>query len=80
MVEKYGEPFGIYIIDKLVAENKFENDSNWATSKKQFSSKLVTFNETPDWIVWRNSNYEIIIRLDYKCNGTHIVFKKSKMT
>ena len=79
-VEYYGSP-NLFKEDTLISksdskiETKTELGFHQNLSKKEFSTKLVKFEENPTWIVWQKKNYELIIRQDYNYNAVHVIFK-----
>ena len=85
MISFYGEPNRVLALDKLIKASKSEvkesNDLGFHQdlTKKQYSTKSVTFREKPTWIIWEKENFELSIQQFYDYNETRIILKKNKI-
>ena len=72
-IKIYDAPSRIFKMDKLKYESKTSlNHQN--LTKREFSTKSVTFNQHPDFIIWKKEFYDIKIRFDYKIGVSNIMF------
>jgi len=78
-VKKHDNPTHISKADKLIYESKPTNKDGFhqRLRKREYSTKEVSLNEKPDFILWEQQDCKIEIRFYYKYNTTQIRFHKT---
>lgn len=78
-VKKHDNPTHISKVDKLIYESKTTNKDRFHQQlrKREYSTKEVSLNEKPDFILWEKQDCKIEIRFHYKYNATQIRFYKT---
>ena len=81
-IKIYGDPKAMFIYDKIIKEHKTENLVGFKQNlvKREFSTKPVKFQEHPQFLIWKKSDFEIKVHLHYEQNATRIMFMKSDNT
>ncbi|WP_347923174.1 hypothetical protein [Pontimicrobium sp. SW4] len=76
-INTYNNPAHISKIDKLIYESDSMNKDEFHQKlrKRKYSTKEVSINETPDFILWEKQDYKIEIRFHYDYNATQIIFR-----
>nr|WP_299171141.1 hypothetical protein [uncultured Allomuricauda sp.] len=75
LVDNYGNPSNILVIDELLSREEDEVD-NQNISDSNFSMKEGNFEDKPTYIIWNKMDYEIFILLNRENNKTSITFRK----
>lgn len=80
LVDQYGKPDNILIIDKVIS-NSGENLNPKSSyeqyvQKRAFKTREGNFQEKPIYIIWNKDDFQITFLMKYKQNTTEITFKK----
>ncbi len=77
LVNQYGKPDSILIIDKIIKISETIDDKTKAEFvKNEIKTKVGTFQEKPLYIIWDTEEFQIKILMKYKQRKTEITFIK----